>query len=157
MDQTEETRVNGVRKRAKERLRNPLGKEWEPQLLYLRNLLTSYSGTIPFLPTGPIRVPLVATPTSIALFGRQPIVDKSFIGPCPLVFNDMCIICLCWRTGQGDICHGEPKPKPSRGVIEGATMDQPSWMQNTGQASGPGANAGGAPVQQASANQSGDA
>ena len=47
--------------------------------------------------------------------------------------------------------------KPSRGVFEGATMDQPSWMQNTGQASGPGANAGGAPVQQAPANQSGDA
>lgn len=40
---------------------------------------------------------------------------------------------------------------------EQATMDQPSWMQNTGQAAAPGAAAGGAATQQSAASPSGDA
>lgn len=95
--------------------------------------------------------------TDVYRFGN-PIVDERFFIPCPLVFNDMCLICLPLGTPRGrEIRLSEPKPKPSRGVFEGATMDQPSWMQNTGQASGPGANAGGAAVHQPAANQSGDA
>lgn len=44
-----------------------------------------------------------------------------------------------------------------RSAAQRGTMDQPSWMQNTGQASDPGNAAGGGASQQSAARQSGDA
>lgn len=64
-------------------------------------------------------------------------------------------LCACpfgrRASRRGATCWREAESK------EQATMDQPSWMQNTGQAAAPGGAAGGAAPQQSAASQSGDA